>query len=177
MFFVVKVLSEEIVFYHEQQDEIQINPVTVTKMQAMLPKSKRNFLAKHSAGETMMDAILLKQALPVAEQANVQILTVNGLGTLTNERYQTMCQKQKQWEDDLLMTLTLLIVSPLAFLMLRSMVLPHWQITGGLADTLAFGIVAFSLGLWYMITFSSVAARLEKWAVQRLAKLARMNEN
>jgi|GEM_PF-5520555 len=177
MFFVVKVLSEEVVFYHECHDEVQVTPVTVTKMQAMLPKSKANFLTMYTAGETMMGALLLKQALPVTQQADVQILTVNGLSELVGERYQMMNLKQKQWEDDVLMTVTLVIVSPLAFLMLNQMVLPHWQITGGVADMLAFGIVALGLGLWYTVTFSPVADQLEKWLVQRLAKLTRTNEN
>lgn len=151
--------------------------LNATDLYAMLPKRRARFLAPRAAGDSMMAAILIKQALPIAVQDRVQILTATGLHELTHDLYVAADKARTQHENDLMMTLTLVIASPIIFMLLDYFVFPNMGISGVWSVMFTVGLMALMLGVWYAVTFSTAAADVEHWVMTCFAKLHRTNEN
>lgn len=177
MFFVVQPLADEIIVFAQNEDGIYAEKLNATDLYAMLPKRRARFLAPRAAGDSMMAAILIKQALPIAVQDQVQILTATGLHELTHDLYVAADKARTQHENDLMMTLTLVIASPIIFMLLDYFVFPNMGISGVWSVMFTVGLMALVLGVWYAVAFSTAAADVEHWVMTCFAKLHRTNEN
>ncbi|WP_447409325.1 hypothetical protein ACDP95_04605 [Weissella confusa] len=175
MLFLVQNQDGQIVFHFQDENGYKIEKIDATDLYTMLPRRRAELLVTLMAGDKMSDVMLLKHEAGLV-QADAQILTIHQLHDLTLKEYRLADERQKNHENTLMMTLTLVIVAPILYMLLDTVVLRHFGLSILDSEIGAFGILAVVYLAWFIMTYTKLGERIEEWVMIHLAQIRRTGE-